>query len=66
MFRNKWRKRTFWIWVVCIPLLLAGGVVKKLYPTNLLSTILLTIGGVGVFVGVILLKTVGRRKDKVR
>ncbi len=57
MFRNKWRKATFWIWVICIPLLLAGGTVKKLYPSTFLSTILLTTGGVGVFVGFILLKT---------
>jgi len=59
MFKNKWRKITFYIWVICIPLALLGGFLRGYNPR--IFTVLLTVGIIGAAAGLVILKTLGRK-----
>jgi len=54
MFKNKWIKITFYIWVICIPLALLRGFLRAS-----ISTVLLTVGIIGAVAGLVISKTLG-------
>ncbi len=57
MFRNKWRKATFWIWVASFPCAWIGWVLRGY---NSVFAAVMVAGVIGSVVGLIILKTLGR------
>ena len=56
MLKNKWRKTTFYIWLISIPCALAGGFLRE-YSASF--TVLLVAGLIGSIVGLVILKVLG-------
>lgn len=56
MFKNKWRKITFYIWLVSIPCVLVGGFLREY---GVAFTALLVAGLIGSIVGLVILKVLG-------
>ncbi|MCD6210943.1 MAG: hypothetical protein J7J01_08695 [Methanophagales archaeon] len=56
MFKNKWRKTTFYIWLISIPCALGGGFLRE-YSASF--TVLLVAGLIGSIVGLVILKVLG-------
>ena len=56
MFKNKWMKTTFYIWLISIPCALAGGFLRE-YSASF--TVLLVAGLIGSIVGLVILKVLG-------
>ena len=56
MFKNKWRKTTFYIWLISIPCALDGGFLRE-YSASF--TVLLVVGLIGSIVGLVILKELG-------
>ena len=56
MFKNKWMKTTFYIWLISIPCALAGGFLRE-YSASF--TVLLVAGLIGSIVGLVILKELG-------
>jgi len=56
MFKNKWRKTTFYIWLISIPCALTGGFLRE-YSASF--TVLLVAGLIGSIVGLVILKVLG-------
>lgn len=61
MFRNKWRKITFYLWGVSVPLALVGGLLKGNPSLHNLGMWFLAIGLLGASIGLVLLKALGGR-----
>jgi H+/gluconate symporter-like permease len=60
MFRNKWRKFVFYLWVVTIPLSIVGGILRQLNLFYPYATPIMLVGIFGALAGLVILKTLGR------